>query len=258
MAFNARNFKLMYHGSPGLQVSGTTARRPVAFFHYATNEAVSSVLSLGYFNDARRDLGLQAGDVIFAQCSFDANPIDIVSVQLVVTDSVSTNVAVSVHETGANLWWNTSAPGTGANTDETTLWTATLQGNLLNHDFMGVHFRVMLTTAANGNNKTIAAKLGGSAATLSTTLITTGAVASNNDAVWLEVQLTRTGSSAQQIVSRLVRGVATGGSNATTIVSYATASLPTTGQIVLGITGTNGTASANDIVLRAAQGQIIA
>jgi hypothetical protein len=256
MAFKASNFKLMHHGAPSLQVSGLTPRRPTAFFHYTTNDNVGSLTSLGYFN-AAKDLGIQAGDYIFAQANVDTTPIDIVSLQLVVTDT-GINVGTSIHETGANLYWNTSTGATGADTNETLLFFTTLQGGLLNHDFMGVHFRCMLTTAANGNNKTIAAKLGGTTTNLSTTLITTGAVASNNDVVWLEVQLTRTGASAQQMVSRLVRGVATGGSNATTILGYATASLPTSGQIVFGVTGTNGTASANDIVLRAAQGQIIA
>lgn len=246
MPFNARNFKLMYHGAPALQVSGLTARRPVAFFHYTTNESLPTVLALGYFNDARRDLGLQAGDYILAQCSVDVHPIDIVSMQLVVTDSLSTNVAVSLHETGSNLFWNNATGATGANTTETTLYSATILGGLMNHNFMGVHMRAMLTTAANGNNKTVTVKFGG------TTLATSGAVASNNEAWWIEAQVTRTGPSAQQAFCRMMRS--------TTVVAlaYSTPAEDMTVNTPFAVTGTNGTASANDIVLRAAQVQMIA
>src|SRR3989304_6889813 len=131
---------------------------------------------------------------------------------------------------------NNAAAGTTAVTSEEDLMSFTLPANTLDVDGKGVRIKAWGTTGANGNTKTIRMKFG------ATTILTEGPTAHNNKVWILEGTAYRTGASAQDAHGlRTVSGVAPEG-------QITTPAENTAANIVIKVTGQNGTAAANDIV----------
>jgi hypothetical protein len=135
---------------------------------------------------------------------------------------------------------STTQAGTGANTDETTLWSYALPANTLSANGKGVRITVYGTTAANANTKTRKLYFG------ATAVANVGDA--NNNANWVFVAVvTRTGASAQ--ISMAEINTAEGAAQRNTLTTPAE---DTTGAITISVTGQNGTANADDIVFRGA------
>jgi hypothetical protein len=135
---------------------------------------------------------------------------------------------------------NTTAVGTNADTNEKDLWSYTLPANTLNANGKALRIRVILTTAANANNKTCTLYFG------ATTLKLHGPLASNAQTWLFEAIVYRTGASAELATTQ--------GHVAATLMTTVTntPAADTTAGIVIRVTGTNGTAVANDILFRSA------
>jgi hypothetical protein len=138
---------------------------------------------------------------------------------------------------------NTTQAGTGADTNETDLWTYSLPANTLNVDGKTLRVTVSGDNAANANAKTVKFYFGSTAVFISN-------AATTNPASWSATYvITRTGASAQL----LVRVLSIYGAGA--VVANPVTSTPaeaTTGAITLKVTGQNGIAAANDIVFKGA------
>jgi hypothetical protein len=135
---------------------------------------------------------------------------------------------------------NTTEASTGADTNETDLWTYSLPANTLNANGKSVRITAWGTTAANTNNKTFQLYFG---ATGLRSMSTTGSA----NGWHYTATVTRTGASAQLSVGV---GLVGGGGIQNPLIS--TPAADTTGAITIKVTGTNGVASANDIVFRGA------
>jgi hypothetical protein len=129
--------------------------------------------------------------------------------------------------------------GTAANTTETDLWTYSLPANALSADAKGLRITVYYQTAANANTKTTKLYFG------STVLASRAAADSGANGQFVG-EVLRTGASAQAgfVESKINTSVF-----ATT---YTTPAEATSGAISIKVTGQNGTASANDVVFKAA------
>lgn len=132
-----------------------------------------------------------------------------------------------------------NAMATGANTTETDFATYTFGPSALT---VGEGFRLHLglVTAANANTKRVRVYFG------ATTIFDSTALASNNESWDLSLVLLRTGSAAQAYTSR--------GQRASSLFAIAsgTATEDMSTAKLLRVTGTNGTANANDLTLRTA------
>lgn len=131
-----------------------------------------------------------------------------------------------------------TSASTGANTDETTLWSYSLPAGTLASDGQAVRITVFGETASNTNTKTVTLKFG--ATTLGARTTTT------SGATWQAVAtVMRSGATAQ---------VATAQSHITSgIVQNTTAPAETLANAVtIALTGTNGTASDGDITFKGA------
>lgn len=127
---------------------------------------------------------------------------------------------------------------TGANTDETTLWSYSLPAGTLASDGQAVRITVFGTTAANGNTKNVMLKFG------ATTLGARTTPAS--EATWQAVAtVMRSGATAQVATAQ---SHITGGIAQTTTAPAETLA----NAITIVCTGTNGTANAGDITFRGA------
>jgi hypothetical protein len=134
---------------------------------------------------------------------------------------------------------STAQSGTPANTNETDLWTYPLPANTLSANGRAIRVTAWGTFASNANTKSIKAYFGATgfaAAGGFTTQVT-----------WeINFLVVRTGAAAQIGYVRY--------NSAANICSLTTASPAETmsGGITVKVTGQNGTANANDIVLRGA------
>ena len=127
--------------------------------------------------------------------------------------------------------------GTAANTTETTLKTYSLPANTLSSNDMYVDIEAWGSTASNANTKTIRLYFGGT--TLGANNITTAP----NGLGWMyRARVYRTGAATQIAVGNYHVGP----NNNDVITASPTETL--SGAVVIKCTGTNGTASANDIV----------
>lgn len=135
---------------------------------------------------------------------------------------------------------NTTSTQTGADTNETDLWSYTLPANTLNTNGMGVRVTAWGSFATNGNTKTIRPYFAGS------NLGGQGTTASNQG--WrMQWVVIRTGASTQvAYVVNLVGGVSSN------VAPAPAATGNTATDLVIKATGQNGTASAGDIVFRGA------
>lgn len=146
--------------------------------------------------------------------------------------------------TSGVLTASTTQVGTGADTNETDLWTYSLPANTLSANGKGVRVTVFGSCASNTNAKTIKTYFG-------STVVVSNATSNASTVIWqAEAVILRTGASAQ-----LSEGwTLAGGTNSLNNngLALTTPAETTTGAIVIKVTGQNGTAVANDIVFRGA------
>lgn len=145
-------------------------------------------------------------------------------------------------EISSVLHVNTTLAGTAADTNETDLWSYTLPANTLSANGKALRITASGSCAANGNTKTVRFYFGASSITVN------NATAAPNGVDWFaEVLVIRTGAGAQR---------ATGTRFVSTVTQSAFSTLaPTeneTANIVIKVTGQNGTAAADDILFRCA------
>jgi hypothetical protein len=140
---------------------------------------------------------------------------------------------------GGVLSVNTTEASTGADTNETDLWTYSLPANTLNVNGKGVRVTAWGVNAANVNNKTWKVYFG------STAVYALGPSALNGSSFRVVMEVARTGAAAQI-------AAAFGGAGGTLTTATAAPAGDTTGAITIKVTGQNGTASASDIVFKGA------
>lgn len=136
---------------------------------------------------------------------------------------------------------STTQAGTIADTNETDLWSYALPANTLSADGKALRIRAWGTTGATANTKTLRLYVG------ATALFTLGPSGYNNLGWHIDAIVVRTGASAQLAQTFAAIGVITGAVNQGT-----TPAADTTAAITLKVTGQNGTAAANDVVLKGA------
>lgn len=136
---------------------------------------------------------------------------------------------------GGVLTISTASAQTTAVTTEEDLWTYTLPANTLSANNYGVYCRIWYRTAANANSKAVRVYWGGTA-------LDTYTAASNDQIVVIDVEVWRTGASAQRTFYEL-EAPSAGARNTT-----ATHTKDDTAAQIIKFTGQNGVASAGDIV----------
>lgn len=133
---------------------------------------------------------------------------------------------------------NTTSTGTSTGTSEQDLMTYAMPAHTLNQNAKGLRIRAYGVTGATANNKTMKLYFG-------SVSIATPAAATNAKGWALEMEVYRTGVSAQVVV-------ATGIVDVTPVTpSVTTATATETSAITIKVTGTDGTSAANDIVAKA-------
>jgi hypothetical protein len=137
--------------------------------------------------------------------------------------------------------------GTDADTNEKTLWSLTLPAGLLSADGRAIRVTAVVKYGANANTKTTRFKFG------ATTRVTNPSSAAPNNATQVfSFVIMRTGVSAQIMfpVSYF-----SGVTPQTPVID--TPAEDTTSAITVSITGQNGSAVQNDIVLKAAWWEMV-
>lgn len=129
---------------------------------------------------------------------------------------------------------------TAANTTETTLFSFVLPGGSLKNVGDQVEVFAFGKTGATANNKTIIGYFGAAS-------FTTGAVAGNNVAWAVRMRIVKDGANTQSIY-------ASGSIGSTVVTATWQAGTEKDGNdILIKVTGTNGTAAASDILGKAMQ-----
>lgn len=141
------------------------------------------------------------------------------------------------HNTAGLINIQAAASGTGADTSEDTLYTYALPANAFSSPGKAVRVRVWGTTGANANNKTVKVYFGA-------VVFTSATLAANNVPWHFEMIIAKTGSNTQ---FALVSGSWNGALQAPQIFS---GSENDSAGITIKCTGTNGTASANDVAAK--------
>lgn len=138
---------------------------------------------------------------------------------------------------------NATQTGTDANTSEKTLATFTLPANYLNQNLDYIEIEAWGSFAANNNNKTVKLVFGTYNASV------TWSTGTGNDGTWsISSKIIRTGSATQKGVSNFDANKNASLSNPSGTKIRLSATEDCTSSIAISITGTNGTANANDIV----------
>jgi hypothetical protein len=137
---------------------------------------------------------------------------------------------------------STAQSQTGADTNETDLWSYSLPAGTLNANGKVLRITVMGITGATANNKTVKLYFGSSSLTFF------GPTAFNNIPWICQMTVVRTGASAQIAYRMFSAQAATYGSVGTAI----TPAENTANAITIKCTGTNGTAAAGDVVFKTA------
>ena len=135
--------------------------------------------------------------------------------------------------------------GTPATTTETTLKTWDLPAGALATDDQGIRIHAFGSFAANANAKTVRIKFG------ATTVLTyPGAGPGTGGGGWrAQVDLFRTGGTAQKAIPWLVSGIGNWGDpDFTTTTGHTTPAETLSGAVTIEVTGENGTGTADDIV----------
>jgi hypothetical protein len=142
------------------------------------------------------------------------------------------------------LTTSTTTAATAANTDETDLWTYSLPANTLSVDGKGLRLTIWGTTGATANNKTLKVYFGATTVLNQTTAV--------NAQRWrLDVTILRTAAATEEVLA--------GGIAQTSIFAQAltSGSIDLTAAVTIRMTGTNGTAAANDITFRGAVVEVL-
>ena len=135
--------------------------------------------------------------------------------------------------------------GTPATTTETTLKTWDLPAGALATDDQGIRMHAFGSFAANANDKTVRIKFG------ATTVLTyAGSSTGTGGGGWrAQVDLFRTGGTAQKAIPWLVSGISNWVDSAfTTTTGHTTPAETLSGAVTIEVTGENGTGTADDIV----------
>jgi hypothetical protein len=139
---------------------------------------------------------------------------------------------------GGTLSVNTTAVGTGNDTDETTLMSYSLPANTLNTDGRGIRITAVLKTSADANNKTIQLKFG------SAVINSTGAITLNDERMVFTASIYRTGAGGQDAwFERLYNGGQ--------FVGVSSPTQDETTALTVAVLGTNAVATVNGIVCEA-------
>ena len=158
--------------------------------------------------------------------------------------SVTTSISAAAEP--SLLYVSTTTTGTPASTDETTLASYTLPANTLSVDGDYIEVTASGSFAANGNNKTVRLYFGAE-------IFDTDPQPENNKQWELKARIFRTGATSQKYKIRMVSESIVAPAlpfGTTTSLSYAgTASETLTSTVAISVTGQNGTANANDIIL---------
>lgn len=145
--------------------------------------------------------------------------------------------ARALAQVGAALYTSTASVATGVATTEQTLGTYSLPANWLNYNGRKLVIRASFSAAANGNNKTFKCYFGSS-------VISSGVLTTNAKNGSCEVYVTRTGGSTQIVYGNMLV-------DTTAITGYVNLSSTETdtAAVTIKFTGTDGSASAADIVM---------
>lgn len=147
---------------------------------------------------------------------------------------------------GGVLTASTTSAQTGANTTETDLWTYVMPANTLATDGHSLHITAFGTLANNGNTKTIKLYFG-------STVLTVNYGAAGTGSWRAEADVFRTGAATQVAQGTLsyFNGAGTETVASRTVVTTPAETL--SGAVTIKVSGTNGTASAGDIVFLASR-----
>lgn len=154
-------------------------------------------------------------------------------------NGVSFNGAANIAVPASLLHVSTTSAATPASLVETDLWTYTLPSNTLDVDGKGIRLQAFLTLAANTNSKVVKVYLNG-------ILLHTVTSTISGARVFLDTVLIRTGAAAETGWALATVGAAV------VAPSWILETANTAAPLILKITGTNGVATANDIVFRSA------
>ena len=135
---------------------------------------------------------------------------------------------------------NTTQTGTTAVTTEETLWTYTLPANTLSANGQSVRITIAAQSAANANAKSLRLYFGGT--------VIESRIGGADNATAYRIQYTVTRVSATSQLSSGWMMIA-GGVDSGFIETPAET---LTGNVIIKLTGQNGTANANDLVLKSA------
>jgi hypothetical protein len=142
---------------------------------------------------------------------------------------------------------STAQSQTGADTNETDLWSYSLPANTLSANGKVLRVTVMGITGATANNKTVKVYFGATAMTFF------GPTNFNNTPFICQAIIVRTGASSQI----LYRFMSAQGTTYGNVGGSATPAENTAGAITIKVTGTNGTAAAGDVVFKTAIVEIL-
>ena len=156
---------------------------------------------------------------------------------LAITPAIAAGLGGSAVNPAGVLSVNTTSNGNTAVTSEEILMSYSLPAKTLSATGKGIKIRAWGTTAANADNKTIKLYFGSA-------VITTPTAATNNKGWEVELEVFRTGSGTQVVFGK-------GQVDTTNVTPLVTTGTETdTGAITIKVTGTAGTANANDIVAK--------
>lgn len=148
------------------------------------------------------------------------------------------------NDSGASIIYNTTANNaTAANTTKTTLKTYTLPASTLAVDGDFLIIRAIFQTAANANGKTVGIDFGA-------TTVATATFDANNDTFELIVIINRVGQNSQSALGKALQWDTATGAAVGNYGIYTSPAENFAADIVINIFGTNGVATASDIISR--------
>lgn len=154
-----------------------------------------------------------------------------------IAPAIQAGLSTSNFEPEGILSVNTTSTGNGADTTEDILMSYSLPAKTLSATGKGLKIRAWGICAANTENKTMKLYFGSE-------VIATATAATNNKNWFLELEVFKTGASAQVVFGQ-------GQVDTTNVTPYVTTGAETdTAAITIKITGTSGTATASNIIAK--------